>query len=423
MEKKREILLFGAGAAIEWGGPKTYVLTKLIRESGFNLKNSETKITEFIYQRLRKCGYSKSEINFETIINVIEELIVHNSEFNKEKKTPSLLRSFLAEFNLNDIYNYSIKGGARMHGYQLQIPSGVDYDFSQRAFYDENPNQFFLQHLLAKLLDLINNKVADYSRNTPRRSNVNRKSDNSINFKCWMKKIHEKSILRLYTLNYDNLFNSLLADENIHCFDGFFDSDNYVSGADIKKIILDTESNIHYNLHGSAYWMVTPRDKLQLPNPEIVKLKGIHLPSNDSVATLQIEKGKTVHISNIITGYQKSQKSKLTPFRQFHSAFDRDCCTADKLTIIGYSFNDEHINEALKIALRYNINLKIDIVDPAFIKNEIYKFLASNIFPFVESWEARHQKLEENVFSYYDRKITVFNMKFSDFLNYQANKK
>ncbi|MBN2890555.1 MAG: SIR2 family protein [Bacteroidales bacterium] len=423
MKNKREIFLFGAGAVIDWKAPSTPEITKLIRKSGFTLKNSEIKITEFIYQRLRKCGYTDSEVNFETIINIIEELIVYNSEIDTEKRTPSLLKSFLSENDLCNIYNFSIKGGSRKHGYQLQIPFGQDYNFSGHAHFDENPNQFFLQHLLAALLTQISNKVSQYSYKTPSHSKINTESIDSVNFRNWLKKIHETSILRLYTLNYDNLFNSILEEENIHCFDGFYENDDYYSRADVLKISSDTESNIHYNLHGSAYWKVLSTDKNQMPNPEIVQLKGIHLQMNDSVATMQIEKGKTLQVSNIITGYQKSQKSKLTPFRQFHSSFDNDCYTADKITIVGYSFNDEHVNEAIKIALRYNNNLKIEIVDPSFIKNDMDYIFSLNIFPFIESWDMKPLKTAENLYSYFDDKIKVYNMGFSDFLKYQANNK
>lgn len=423
MTKLREIFLFGAGAVIDWKAPTTSEITKLIRESGFTLKDSDIKITEFIYQHLRKCGYSDLEVNFETIINIIEEVIVYNSEFNKKKRTPSLLKSFLSENNLYNIYNYSIKGGIRKYGYQLQIPFGHDYNFSGYAHFDENPNQFFLQHLLAVLLTQISNKVAKYSWNTSSHSNIDKKSVISIKFRKWLKKIHETSILRLYTLNYDNLFKSILEEENIHCFDGFFENKDYYLRADVLKVSSDTELNIHYNLHGSAYWKVLSIDKKQMANPGIVQLKGIHLQMNDSVATMQIEKGKTLQVSNIITGYQKSQKSKLTPFRQFYSAFDNDCYTADKITVIGYSFKDEHVNEALKIALRYNKNLKIEIVDPSFIKNDMDYILTQNIFPFIESWEIKPLKTAENLYSYFDDKIKVYNIGFSDFLNYQANNK
>ena len=416
------MFLFGAGAVIDWNAPKTPEITQLIRESGFTLKDSDTKITEYIFQRLKKYGYTDSEINFETLINVIEELIVYYSVYNKETRTPSLLKAFLSENDLCNIFNYSIKGGIRKHGYQIQIPYGIDYDFSGYAYFNEDPNQFFLQHLLAVLLTQVSNKVAKYSWNTPNHSNVEKKSESSVNFKKWMKKVHDKNILRLYTLNYDNLFKNLLADENIDCFDGFFESGNYESRVDVLKITLDTKSNIHYNLHGSAYWVVTPTDRFQLPNPEIVQRKGIHLQMNDSPATLQIEKGKTLQVTNIITGYQKAQRSKLTPFRQFHCAFDKDCLIADKITIIGYSFSDEHINQALKTALRYNEDLRIEIVEPLFIKNKMDHFFSLNIFPFIESGEMTPTKIEENQYIFFDSKFKIFNMNFSDFLNYKANR-
>jgi len=421
MNKTREVFLFGAGAVIDWNAPATPKITKMIRESGFFMKNSDIKITEFIYQRLLKCGYNDSEINFETIINVIEELIVYNSEYNNKTQTPSLLKSFLAEIDLSEIYNYSIKGCIRKHGYQLQIPCGVDYKFSGHAIWDENPNQFFLQHLLAVLLTQISNRITKYSWDTPGHSNIDKNSVNSMNFRNWFKHIHKNSIIRLYTLNYDNLFKSLLAKEGINCFDGFFENDDYYSRADIIKISSDTCSNIHYNLHGSAYWKVLSTDRSNLPNPEIVQQKGIHLQINDSVATLQMEKGKTIHISNIITGYQKSQKSKLTPFRQFHAAFDNDCYTASRITIVGYSFNDEHINEAIKIALRYNNNLKIEIIDPSFIKNNMDYIFALNIFPFINSKNMNPTKVAENEFSYFNGKLKVYTLKFSDYLEFKCH--
>ncbi|WP_159523137.1 SIR2 family protein [Sunxiuqinia indica] len=419
MKKNREIFLFGAGAVIDWNAPPTSEITKLIRESGFTLKGSNIKITEFIYQRLRKCGYSDSEVNFETIINVIEELIVYNSEFNTEKCTPSLLKSFLSENDLCNIYNYSIRGGKREHGYEIQVTNGQDFYYSRPAYFGENTNQYFLQFLLAELLSQICNKVAQYSWNTPSCSHIDKDCDNSKNFRNWLKKIHKTSILRLYTLNYDNLFKSLLESDDIQCFDGFFKNKDVYSRTDVLKISSDTESNIHYNLHGSAYWKVLSASNDQMPNPEIVQLKGIHLQMNDSVATMQIEKGKTLQVSNIITGYQKSQKAKLTPFRQFHSAFDKDCYTADRITIVGYSFNVEHVNETLKIALRYNTNLKIEIVDLSFKENSMDKIFASRFFTFNESDDMNPKTISDNIDSYFDDKITAYNMRFSDFLKYR----
>jgi len=412
MNNKREVFLFGAGAVIDWDGPQTYEITKLIRERGFSLINSDTKITEFIYQRLLKAGYSESEINFETIINVIEELMVYFSEFNKEKKTPSLLKVFLLENNLSEIFNFSIKGGIRKHGYTLQIPINKDYPFAKVSYFDENPNQFFLQHLLAYLLTAINNLVSKYSWNTENSSVIDKETEYSLTFRKWI--TSKKCIIRLYTLNYDNLFKSLLEKEDIKCFDGFYESKDVQSKPDVKRILSDTESPVHYNLHGSSYWKVLSKVHSDVYSPEIVKLKGISL--NAAPIFLEMEKGKTILVSNIITGYQKTQKSAITPFRQMQSAFDKDCLFADKITIIGYSFGDEHINEIIRTALKYNKKLRIEIIDPDFIKKKMDLNFASNIFPIYNQIDSNNEK---NIYSYFNSKIKVFNMKFLEYLKYE----
>lgn len=418
MKKTRELFLFGAGAVIDWKAPSTPEITAIIRKTGFNIKNSNLKITEFIYQRLLTFGYDKNEINFETIINVIEKLIVFNSEYNRDSKTPSLLKTFLSDFDISEIYNYSIKGVKREHNYQLQIPSGVDYNYSGFAMWDENPKQFFLGHLINVILTEISIIVSKYSYDTEGRSVIDKNCQHSLNFRKWMKSINRKNNIRLYTLNYDNLFMSLLEKEGIHCYDGFEpkSNNNYSFQPNIKKIISDTTSNIHYNLHGSAYWKVAYLDKTGQPNPEILKTDGIGLQLNDTPSAFQMEKGKTIQITNIITGYQKTQKSAITPFRQFQSAFDRDCLESIKITIVGYSFNDEHINESIKIGLKYNEELLIEIVDPSFIINEMDFTFSENIFPFIASNKMNQKKVKDNEFEYFDGKIKVFTLTFKEYL-------
>ena len=132
-----------------------------------------------------------------------------------------------------------------------------------------------------------------------------------------------------------------------------------------------------------------------------------------------MEKGKTIFVSNIITGYQKTQKSAMTPFRQMQSAFDKDCILADKITIIGYSFNDEHINESIKIAFKENSNLKIEIVDPNFINNKMNKTFASNLFPILD--DSLHPDAANKRYSYLKERIIVYAKYFSDYLNDETN--
>jgi len=419
MEKKREVFLFGAGAIIDWGAPTTNELTELILNSGFTIKDSDTTITKFLYQRLIEYGYKKDEVNFETIISVIEELIVYYSEIqyfennNWVIRTTYLLRPFVNNDNIDVIFNYSIVGGERRSHYKLNIPIDKEYPYAKPAKKNENPNQFFLQHLLSRLLETIYRRISKYSYT------IDKESNNSILFRKWIKRLSENKAIRLYTLNYDNVFSALLKEENIDCFEGFFnEKDEYSYGyrADVLRILSDSNSNIHFNLHGSAYWTVLAENEKGLFIPEIVLSNSIHLPTNDIQSTTQIEKGRNIIISNIITGYQKAQKSVITPFRQMMSAFDKDIYSADKLTIIGYSFGDEHINETIHMALRYNDKLKIEIVDSSFIDNIMDSKLSLSLFPFLKSNNLNPKQLIKNQFSYHNGIIKAYNMKFSDYL-------
>ena len=314
------------------------------------------------------------------------------------------------------IFNYSIEGGIYKHGYKLQIPAGKEYEFSRSSYHKENPNQFFLQHLLSGIFTEIHAKVSKYAWDTNEHSVIDKKTTNSLNFRNWIKTKYPQNVLRLYTLNYDYLFKSLLQEEDIECFDGFSDEyiDDYHAPAEIKRIITDFDSSIHYNLHGSSYWNVLSDIIYKIKYPVIVKTKGIHLPLSDIVSCYQMEKGKTIFVSNIITGYQKTQKSAMTPFRQMQSAFDKDCILADKITIVGYSFNDEHINESIKIAFNENPNLKIEIVDPNFIKTKMDETFAIRFFPILS--DSLQSDIKEKKYSYLKERIIVYTKYFSDYL-------
>ncbi|NQU85066.1 MAG: hypothetical protein HQ541_04835, partial [Mariniphaga sp.] len=72
---KRNVFLFGADAVFDWNGPTTKELTKKLIKIGFKASNGKT-ITYHIAKTLNKLDY---ELNFETILSVIEELIVYYS--------------------------------------------------------------------------------------------------------------------------------------------------------------------------------------------------------------------------------------------------------------------------------------------------------------------------------------------------------
>ena len=142
----------------------------------------------------------------------------------------------------------------------------------------------------------------------------------------------------------------------------------------------------------------------------------------DAVAEFgYIERGKNIVLSNIITGYQKTQKSAVTPYKQMQATFDRDCCIADEILIIGYSFGDSHINSSINTALINNNNLKLHIIDPAYCENKGYELLINriiHIFPEILNYKRNTPKYSNNkdTCTYFDRKLTVSSMGFDEFL-------
>lgn len=202
---------------------------------------------------------------------------------------------------------------------------------------------------------------------------------------------------------------------SLECFDGsipFIQKDDYKSKPfDVKRIMTDDSCNVHYNLHGSSYWNVFSSD---LNNHEITSERFIHLQCNEAHTTFQVEKGKTILVPNIITGYQKAQKTALTPFKQMQAAFDKDCMFANKLIIVGYSIGDEHI----KTSLRHNPNLTIHLIAPNIL--DYNKYLAMKIFPCSnKGWEPQNI-INGKVYGF-SNNIFAYKMSFIEYLELSPN--
>jgi len=88
-----------------------------------------------------------------------------------------------------------------------------------------------------------------------------------------------------------------------------------------------------------------------------------------------------------------------------------DCFTADNIFIIGYSFNDEHINESIRMALIYNKSLTIHILDCDFLDKLELKYFSefTNLIP-----DQNPERISENVYSYGNTFAYIY--RFKDFL-------
>ncbi|KQM70351.1 hypothetical protein ASE74_23510 [Pedobacter sp. Leaf216] len=426
MTKSRNVILFGAGAVLDWRAPSTAKLTEMVRNSGFLSSDGQTRITEFIYQHLHKdAGYPDDEINFETIINVIEELVVYYSEHGRKKKLPALIKGFFSPTFENELLNFAIEGDASKR-FKLEIPKGVRSEYAATSNGEETPAQFFLQQLIAHLLTDIVALISSYSYHSLGKSEVITEENKELNeiFAKWIEHINGENILRMFTLNYDRNFKIILENgmTSYKIFEGFECGHAVDYGArlipDIQKILTDTDSNVHYNLHGCAFWGIEARNGSRLSTPQFILTAAPVLPVNFyEHSTFQSEKGKTIMLTNIITGYQKTQKGIFAPFRQMQATFDKDCCIADTIYIVGYSFGDEHINMTIRIALLYNPKVKFVIIDPSFTKNDFDLDVALKIFSYLNNMNLMQPRtIGDNVHSFFNGRVIVHTKKFSEYM-------
>lgn len=423
MKSKRRTFLFGAGAVYEWNSPSTSKLTEIVLESGFRVSDEKMTVTRYIYESLLEVHYQAKELNFETIISVIEELLVYYSYYNAERKLPSLLKPFFNPKFEYHLLNFVINDGHAIGHKIIEMPKGNPFETYKFDSERETFEQFYFETIITQLLTAISAEVQNYAYNSGEKLDRLAAIEQSISFIEWMKLHFHQTPLRLYTLNYDRLFKQLLNKASIDVFEGF-NSDilNDFDGQlrpDVHQILTNTDKNIHYNLHGSVFWDVIDSDDHGFPNAEIIFCKYPNLPINNVPASLQIEKGKTLMVTNIITGYQKAQKAILTPFKQMQAAFDRDCIVADEIYIIGYSFGDEHINASLRSALRFSQKTRLIIVDPFFMNIDLE--VAMKIFSVVNGGLGPTKAIEENVHSFCNGRAIVYTMGFSDFRKRQLN--
>lgn len=381
MDKKRTVALFGAGAAIDWGGPKTDDITRLIRNSGFWAKDGKTRITEFLYQRLLESGFNADEVNFETIFYVLEELISYYAKDVSKKKPNSILECFFSQKFEKEILNF--KELPYSGSFKISIP-GIPIDQSPISWHNETPQQLFFQELFQTLLTNVYTEIEKYGFHTLNNSNVIIEKNDELNklFCNWIRKIKKEGVVRLYTLNYERNFKIILEKGlQMSVFEGFeADADiNYEDKitANTHRILIDFDSHCHYNLHGSIFWDIESENRNGFFFPQYFLRGYPNLPINNDHPTSQSEKSKTILLSNFIAGYQKLQKGAITPFRQMKYALERDCISADEIYIIGYSFGDEHINSAIGEAVRTNPNIRLIFVDPSFQKNDLKIIIAT----------------------------------------------
>ena len=304
--RKRIVYLLGAGAMIDFDGPKTCELTVLCANI---LKKHHC---ESILSSL-DATYGKGNYNFETIIASIE---------------------FLMDWAI---------------AHERQGYIGVDNTNVIVSIMCSKYQSFTSDQLLLIYKELINciiERVSKYDYN------FSHKPEHNV-LKCFFKNEFENNTIKIYSLNYDRLIPHLLGNK---IYDGTLNSSDFFS-YDIRNFI--NSCHTYFNLHGSIYLC-------KEIDPAILsyKIRQHGIPQKLSYA-LEQEGGSPNDIkifSPIISGYSKSQRILSEPFNFGLGAFMEDCNLCDELFIVGYSFSDPHINSIIKNYSK-NRNVDITIVD------------------------------------------------------------
>jgi len=432
MKKRRKVFLFGAGAALAWyNAPSTQQITEIICKTGFKNAKGEF-VTKKIFQWLQKEGY---EPNFETIFSVIEDFLRYWKR-SKEAWNNGVFY-FVDSQNSNwkdfiDLKKYQILKESSGGNYSIHIP---DRHFNRVNANRKtmHPNAKYFELLLTDIHKVLNSLISKYSFFTVVNDGFYKKEENRrINslFQSYIRCESEDSCLRMYTLNYDVVFQVLFEKENIPIIQGFDTKERNVicrlehGGAkpDPYEVIHDRESHCIYHLHGNIYWSVNRKHHLDIRKTsdkyEYQLLGYPDFNNNSSSSDVEMEQGNKLFLSNIITGYQKLQRTALSPFRQMMSSFDQDCYEADELFIIGYSFGDEHINDIVRQAKKVNKSLKIKIVNPGY-NDELNLKLYIDWNQKIEDF--KKTKLSEDHWQYPNMGVEVYKMKFEEFLERMKN--
>jgi hypothetical protein len=410
--RRKNVLIFlGAGSTICFGGPRSdEILSELLTDERFKTRDDRT-VGQYLFDKLHDSFGEQT--NFETIIAAIELIINYQLAKENDSENPnlkSIIPSFLSfdESFLEQIDNftlYEIDGEPDqiiLEYYNNGIPQTITWPRKLARLY-------YYSKILNNFLSLISIKIASYADGN---IEYNLKLKNFFNYL-----ISSNYQINFFTTNYDNLLPNIL--ENRKIFNGF--DTKYLEEEGLrynpKKIIFDDSVIKFFNLHGSIYWhheFLMDQTEYQF----IFKDQEYNLPIFSQ--TDITNPGEELVLSNIITGYNKTQRTLSPPFSLMLESFLKECVRTDILIIIGYSFSDNHLNKILSIPFSNDAPKIINIThsSDAYLNSpEGQKFSAI----LKRQHRLTNPLIYRNFISSSDKNQIVFFNGFDDFLNDKEN--
>ena len=183
---------------------------------------------------------------------------------------------------------------------------------------------------------------------------------------CYFRHLERKRTLDVFTLNYDDVFDSVFDRYN----DGFQEYENgQYSGCwyfdDEEAMKFKNKGGMFNHLHGSIHFsrnVYKGDPKQELPIRKFFKLWEDIGP----IAGLYSQNHSQTLYCPIITGLDKMNSLTHDPYRSYHSNLTRSLAMNDRAILIGYGFGDFYINALLHTFIRKE-GRKIMCVSPSDI--------------------------------------------------------
>lgn len=172
--------------------------------------------------------------------------------------------------------------------------------------------------------------------------------------KDFFRKIGKKYKIGFITTNHDNIITQ--------SFPRYFTGFNKKGFFNKSKVLKRKKWNFSYYIHGSIHF-----DMKQYENElhQIVWKKDISSTfSQNSMGrsgNITME-GLDLPNSTIVAGYDKLNQIQREPFRSYYNKFENVILKTDIILIIGYGFNDYHLNNILETYTKIKKNNKIVII-------------------------------------------------------------
>lgn len=330
MTKKKITILTGAGftASSDFAGITTRSLTNGLRTLPIlNVSLGGLKPGEYIYRKLcqhyglevKTSSIRTDVVNFETIIHFLEELYAfqasrHSFDFCDES---------------DRIRSYPFKG---IKPAFLELSAVVEADFKKASedFGNGSTTYPLVSMIYRYFINHITHRLEEFNSNTSNAGMV-------LFFDEFLTKRLPESdyIRRIYTLNYDDWLAK---------YRNFFDGFNGNGTLHGTQVLSDANCDCHYNLHGCIYW------------DNFIEADRVRKLTKVVDYTNQVQSGDTglnrepLIPTPIISGYNKLQRMKYSPFLHFYYAFQRDVLESDLILTIGYGFGDTHVNNLLSLS-------------------------------------------------------------------------